>query len=810
MWWREQNEVKRQQFRDLLFKTKQIEFILGAWAMNDEACPTYSAIVNQFTLGHQWLNNTFGIVPNIGWQIDPFGASSVMPTLYKEMGFKYHVIARIDHQVKERLRQSKSMEFIWRGSKNLGPKSDILTHILYDSYCNPSPFIWENSYFPGGDEYDPFRNPKVTPENVAEVSKEFAKVSETRASAYQTNNLLFTFGCDFTFRDANRFFGNLTMVRDYINQRSNEFNMNIKFATLSEYFEALSSANPRLPLVQNTDFYPYADNDNSYWTGYFISYPNQKVLARQAEAHERSAQILSLISHIERSTNITRNNLEILPLREANGEFQHHDGITGTARKHVRDDYERKLTKGMLVADNVMKRSLASIISSNQTFNFDRISKIHLEDNQSINLLFFNSLGWTRSETVKIKINRNDVTVRLNGNIMPSQINDSPNWSRNEAPYELFFRVGVPALGYQVFMISHGNQAPIKAESFESKINCSQKSCEYINEKMNLKSKFEIGFEYYESYQDGGQKSGAYIFRPQFQNSSSFGRSQVSTRQGILVNEKRETFTPYIHSVLRDYAYEDHFDLDIQVGPLPENQEVILKFKTNIKNGGKFFTDDNALEKLSRTYRSNRVQRAASNYYPVQYSTYIHDEQLQLSVIVDRTVGAASLRNGELEIMIHRRTLFDDARGVDEPLDDRSILKSRIRFILSPLKDAHLSRHFHSYLVNYPLDIFSFKGRFAQRPVYSFLKQEFPKNIHLMNFESILNKQEHLLRFLHVFEKDEHERYSNSQTIHLNDYFKFTTEKIERFSLSSIHSQGRSNETITLSPIEMKTFRIKL
>jgi hypothetical protein len=62
------------------------------------------------------------------------------------MGFKYHVIARIDYEKKIKLRKNKEMEFIWRGSKNLENKTDIFTHILYDSYCNPSPFQWENRF----------------------------------------------------------------------------------------------------------------------------------------------------------------------------------------------------------------------------------------------------------------------------------------------------------------------------------------------------------------------------------------------------------------------------------------------------------------------------------------------------------------------------------------------------------------------------------------------------------------------------------------------------------------------------------------
>jgi alpha-amylase/alpha-mannosidase (GH57 family) len=44
--------------------------------MNDEAATYYEDIIDQMTVGHQFLLNTFGVIPTIGWHIDPFGHSS--------------------------------------------------------------------------------------------------------------------------------------------------------------------------------------------------------------------------------------------------------------------------------------------------------------------------------------------------------------------------------------------------------------------------------------------------------------------------------------------------------------------------------------------------------------------------------------------------------------------------------------------------------------------------------------------------------------------------------------------------------------
>ena len=39
-------------------------------------------------------------------------------------------------------------------------------------------------------------------------------------------------------------------------------------------------------------------------------------------------------------------------------------------------------------------------------------------------------------------------------------------------------------------------------------------------------------------------------------------------------------------------------------------------------------------------------------------------------MLTDRAQGGGSLQSGQLEVMLHRRTLFDDQRGVAEPLNE--------------------------------------------------------------------------------------------------------------------------------------------
>lgn len=53
----------------------------GAMCMHDEATPHYIDLIDQTTLGHQFIKDEFGKIPRVGWQIDPFGHSAVQAYL---------------------------------------------------------------------------------------------------------------------------------------------------------------------------------------------------------------------------------------------------------------------------------------------------------------------------------------------------------------------------------------------------------------------------------------------------------------------------------------------------------------------------------------------------------------------------------------------------------------------------------------------------------------------------------------------------------------------------------------------------------
>ena len=85
------------------------------------------------------LNDTFGECgrPRVGWQIDPFGHSREMASIFAQMGFDGLFFGRLDYQDKKNRLINKEAEFIWNGSPlNLGKLRSICRAlIIYYCFC---------------------------------------------------------------------------------------------------------------------------------------------------------------------------------------------------------------------------------------------------------------------------------------------------------------------------------------------------------------------------------------------------------------------------------------------------------------------------------------------------------------------------------------------------------------------------------------------------------------------------------------------------------------------------------------------------
>ncbi|XP_055300551.1 lysosomal alpha-mannosidase-like isoform X2 [Sitodiplosis mosellana] len=143
-WWSHQAAAFKEQVKQLVNEDR-LEFIGGAWSMNDEAATHYHSTVDQFTWGLRKLNDTFGECgrPKIGWQIDPFGHSRELASLLAQMGYDGLFLGRIDYQNKVNRFTNREAEMVWHASDSLGEKADLFTGVLYNTYSPPPGFCFD-------------------------------------------------------------------------------------------------------------------------------------------------------------------------------------------------------------------------------------------------------------------------------------------------------------------------------------------------------------------------------------------------------------------------------------------------------------------------------------------------------------------------------------------------------------------------------------------------------------------------------------------------------------------------------------------
>ncbi|KAF2069784.1 hypothetical protein CYY_008891 [Polysphondylium violaceum] len=488
-WYNSQSSILQNQVRQLI-NNKQLEFIGGGWAQNDEAATHHEAIINQMTLGHQFLLSEFGVTPSVGWQIDPFGPSTFTATAFSLMSFKYHVINRIDDRLKHVynntpdiigsgiLTTDQEFEFIWYPSRNYGQQLSIFTHILDNHYNSPS-ICYPNVTNPnttictGFDfEADPSSNPPINETNIYERACFLVEIIQQRSALYRHNNLLLPFGNDFRFQNATLEFTNMDKLIDYINSNSS-WGINIQYSTLSQYFDTvfqeIVNVNETFPEIQGQDYYTYTmclaiDYQNfntcvNYWSGYFTSYPLLKQTARDSDSLLRNAEILySLASAYGNGFDFdfTPSYESLFYHRNVSGILTHHDAITGTAKAYVRENYFDMLYQAQNQTLKHLVPSLVEFLLANKSIPMNYTANINvlleLGQDDILAVSFTNSLAWDRQEFVYLEISNQQYIAVYNDKLesIESQI---VNRIDKGGKWYLYFMVNTPALGISTYFI---------------------------------------------------------------------------------------------------------------------------------------------------------------------------------------------------------------------------------------------------------------------------------------------------------------------------------------------------------------------
>lgn len=358
-WYQVQSEDTKLKIKELL-KEGRFEFINGGFVMHDEATTYYQHYIDQMRLGLMFLQEEFNYRPDVAWFIDPFGHSAANAHILHKMGFEKVAFVRIDYQEKNKRIEHKDLEFYWKPFNSVDSKSKIFTHVTYDHYCLP-----QGMYGFTDDKPIKYNSAKT-----ADIAEMIVNNLATWNTGYKHRNVMLMYGCDFTFNARNVNYENVEMIMAYINKQY-EGQMKLIYSTPSRYFNTVLSQVDSWSEYQGQDFFPYAENPNSYWTGYPTSRPYLKGLVREAGNYLTTSSHFLLEYYLKNLLNPTEGDVtkkyksEVssqLVMRENLAICQHHDAVAGTAKELVSEDYQIRLNSSIKKIKTLLKNVVRDLL----------------------------------------------------------------------------------------------------------------------------------------------------------------------------------------------------------------------------------------------------------------------------------------------------------------------------------------------------------------------------------------------------------------------------------------------------------------
>ncbi|KAL3662906.1 hypothetical protein V7S43_011854 [Phytophthora oleae] len=851
-WWHEQGSEVRGIVKQLVKEGRLDLTVNGGWCMHDEATPHYIAMVDQTAYGHQLLMDEFGISPRIGWQIDPFGHSATQGSLLSQgVGFDALYFARIDYQDYGNRKKNKDLEFIWRPSKSRGKASQVFTGEIIDHYCPPGKFDFGNNGNQIQDDAD------LHDYDVCDEVEQFVNNAKMRGGASKGNHVFIPMGCDFQFDNSRRWFKNMDKLIHYVNQ---DGRVNVLYSNLS-YYTDLKREEGLTWSVKTDDFFPYGSARDDYWSGFFTSRPTLKRFTQVANTLLQQVRQLDAVYQSHHSS-------PLVALQRAVGLVQHHDGLSGTEKQSVADDYALRLNDGILQAEKEMNEVLF-VIGEKEPYHFCLLANTSVCDvstqNTNFEVLVHNALARTSVQTLSIPITHKSAEVTLlsgDANVREQNVYVAlPVHSETRvAPYSFVFSAELKPLSTTRFLVKqkdtndgvqeeyadagansvegdskNGDVVVLENQLLRVEISKSTGSITKLaNKKKNIQIPLSLDVAYYQAFQGDGPKSGAYVFRPDSNKTypvTGNGSDDTATKSMppvTMVNLQLSnaatggrTSVPRVafkigNWVTLEYRVNDadeFLEIEWTVGPVPiadkKGKEVIVRFDAgkSIASDAALYTDSNGLEFMKRvrnhrdtwnlTLHDNQ-EAVAANYFPITTGAYIKDAKHQLNVVTDRAQGAASLADGQVEVMVHRRLLADDGKGVAEFLNETEAvydsttkkqvtkgLTVRGNFFVNVDSAKDGMRSIRSKMESQffrPLTVFRKPATSEVEAKVPWLRVgEFPANVGLTTLQE-LSKQCLLVRLSHLYAVDEHSTLSKPVTVDFSTLFSVENAKVSELT----------------------------
>ena len=355
---------------------------------------------------------------------------------------------------------------------------------------------------------------------------------------------------------------NLDLLIDAVNAAGN---VTALYSTPSTYLRAKNAENLTYTL-KSDDFFPYIDDAHSVMVGYLASRPALKGFVRSTSSFLQLARQVAVYAAANGSATDR--------LAEAQGVLQHHDGVSGSSKQAVADDYAQRLFLGIDEAEAFIESTLSTLIrTANSTYiiEFEDCPLLNVSlcpmtadpNSPSLVVLILNPLAHARTEVITLPTTDGDhYVLNASGLAVISTILPAFNVSAMDLQGQsttVSFFAELPALGFATYFLLRGEVArqaagsslrvapppPVKRErwgrrevvsgggevglgvaasnlTIENEVwlvtfNSSGLPVSLTNKTSGERLNFTIFAGWYQAYYDNdrSRSSGAYIFRPQ-------------------------------------------------------------------------------------------------------------------------------------------------------------------------------------------------------------------------------------------------------------------------------------------------------
>ena len=370
-----------------------------------------------------------------------------------------------------------------------------------------------------------------------------------------------------------------------------------------------------------------------------------------------------------------------------------------------------------------------------------RLSTLDLHSAAAHSLLIYNSLVREREEVIALRTNSASVCVRdEEGNLLDVQVaphfNSSGQARLDFGVFDVWFRATLPPLSLSTFVVTFCDRSGSEFEATNTKVYCmrcpesTSGATPYslhrlpegalklenhmyslmfhptswllasVTNKLTGKT-WPLQLEF-TAYPSAPFRSGAYLFSVDQSAETAPAFSEKDLSDIVIISGPvfasvnlfwrvlgEGGVSTFLHTISLQHTtgpqgeavkIENLFDF----GPPPNmrDTELVMRLNSGLDTGRRFFTDKSGLGFMRREWKE--TAGLEGNLYPITSSTYLEDSNARLTLLVTHAMAAASVAPGSLEVMLDRRTVYDDARGMGEGVMDSRATMHKFWMLLEP------------------------------------------------------------------------------------------------------------------------------